>query len=74
MIEFPLRCRPVTSSTLSPAAALPYFATEAHYLALAGRLAAALQDRHLALVIGDPPADPQLLSEALRKVTQARRR
>ena len=63
----------MTSSTSSPAAAVPYFATEAHYLSLAGRLAAALQDRHLVLVTGDPPADPQLLSEALRKVTQARR-
>jgi hypothetical protein len=72
VIEFPLRCRPVTSSTSSPAAAVPYFATEAHYLSLAGRLAAALQDRRLVLVTGDPPADPQLLSEALRKVTQAR--
>jgi hypothetical protein len=73
VIEFPLRCRPVTSSTSSPAAAVPYFATETHYLSLAGRLAAALQDRRLVLVTGDPPADPQLLSEALRKVTQARR-
>ena len=73
MIELPLRYRPVTSSTSSSAAAVPYFATEAHYLSLAGRLAAALEDRRLVLVTGDPPADPQLLSEALRKVTHARR-
>ena len=59
--------------TSSPAAAVPYFATEAHYLSLAGRLAAALQDGGLVLVTGDPSANPQLLSEALRKVARARR-
>ena len=64
---------PVTSMTSSPAAAVPYFATEAHYLSLAGRLAAALQDGGLVLVTGDPSANPQLLSEALRKVARARR-
>jgi hypothetical protein len=77
-----LRCRLVISSARSPATnasatAEPgsdYFATEAHYLSLAGRLvAAASRDGRLVLVIGDPPANPQLISEALRKVTQGRR-
>jgi hypothetical protein len=76
-----LRCCLVISSARSPATTafataepgFDYFATEAHYLSLAGRLAAASRDRRLVLVLGDPPANPQLISEALRKVTQGRR-
>lgn len=51
-----------------------YLATEAHYRSLAGRITAALSDSggSLVLVTGDPPADPALLSQALRKTAEAR--
>jgi hypothetical protein len=50
-----------------------YFATEAHYLSIAGRIVAALQSGgNFALVTSDPPASPDLLSEALRNATGSR--
>jgi hypothetical protein len=70
----------VISSVASPAesasaAVRPlseYFATETHYLSLAGRASAALRDGCLVLVTGDPPVSSQLISDALRRVTQGR--
>lgn len=45
-----------------------YLATETHYLSVAGRIAPALRERaSFVLVAGDPPPDPQLLSQALRR-------
>jgi hypothetical protein len=58
-----------TSSTL--AAIEPhgdYFASRAHYQSLARRIAAVLRSGGFVLVTGDPPADPQSLSQALRDV------
>jgi hypothetical protein len=50
-----------------------YLATEAHYLALAGRIVGALLGGSgFALLTGDPPASPQLLSQALSKATESR--
>jgi hypothetical protein len=50
-----------------------YFATEAHYLSVAHRIAAALRDGGgFVLVTGDPPAIPHLLSQALRKSSLSR--
>jgi hypothetical protein len=52
-----------------------YFASEPHYLSVAGRVLAALGGKGgFVLVTGDPPADPQLLSQALRKVAGLRYR
>jgi hypothetical protein len=56
-------------------AASGYLASEAHYLSVAGRILAALhRDVSVVLVTGDPTADPQLLSQALRKLTGSRHR
>jgi hypothetical protein len=54
-------------------AASSYLASELHYLSVAGRILGALggKDR-LVLVTGDPPVDPQPLSEALRKLAGSR--
>jgi hypothetical protein len=50
----------------TPASGSEYFDTEAHYLALAGRIVAALRrGSNFALLIGDPPANPVILSRAL---------
>lgn len=76
-----MRCSLVTSSALSlitnasPTVELSrrYIATEAHYLSLADRIAGAARERRLVLVTGDPPADPQLIFEALRLVTKGHR-
>jgi hypothetical protein len=52
-----------------------YLASEAHCLSVAGRILAALhRDVSVVLVIGDPTADPQLLSQALRKLAGSRHR
>src|SRR5437660_1674099 len=47
-----------------------YLASDVHYEALARRIVAALRgdSRPFVLVTGDPPADPQVLSEALGNV------
>jgi len=47
-----------------------YVASAEHYQAIAGRIAGALRDgsASFVLVTGDPPADPEALSEALRHV------
>ena len=56
-----------------PAAA--YLASEPHYLSVAGRILAELQSgQSLISVAGDPPADPQLLYQALRKLAGSRHR
>jgi hypothetical protein len=62
---------------LSSAAPVPnrarsdYTTSAAHYEAVARRIVAALRDgdRLIVLVIGDPPADPEALSQALGNVT-----
>jgi hypothetical protein len=43
-----------------------YYASAAHYQAIAKRILGAWRERHFVLVTGDPPADPQALSTALR--------
>ena len=66
-----------SSSGGAPAveAASGYLASEAHYLSVAGRILAALHgDVSVVLVTGDPAADPQLLSQALRKLAGSRHR
>ena len=61
----------LADSSSSPAFATPhagedYFATEAHYLSLAGRLVAALRRGAVFVFLtGDPPPDPLLLTRAL---------
>ena len=56
-------------------AASSYLASEQHYLSVAGRILAALGGKgSLVLVTGDPPADSQPLSQALRKLAGSRRR
>jgi len=50
----------------TPTSGSEYFDTEAHYLALAGRIVAALRrGSNFVLLIGDPPANPVILSRAL---------
>src|SRR5271169_3507188 len=50
-----------------------YLASEPHYLSVASRILAALSGKgSLVLVTGDPPADPQPLSQALRKLAGSR--
>ncbi len=50
-----------------------YLASEPHYLSVAGRILAALRGKGtLVLVTGDPPANPELLSQALRKLGGSR--
>ncbi len=54
-------------------AASGYLASELHYLAVARRILAALGGKgSLVLVTGDPSADPQPLSQALRKLAGSR--
>src|SRR5260370_40717440 len=51
----------------TPRAGDDYFASEAHYAALAGRIVAGLRGGpRPVLVIGDPPPNPLLLSPGLR--------
>src|SRR5271169_4061187 len=65
---------------LSSAAFVPvgdrahYIASAAHYEVVARRIVAALRDggRPLVLVTGDPPADPEVLAEALGNVARPR--
>ena len=64
---------PVTDPSATAEPGSDYFATETHYLSLARRLAAASGDRRLVLVTGDPPADPKLISAALRNVMRGHR-
>ncbi len=71
--------RPAVSSSSGVAPAVEgasgYLASEAHYLSVAGRVLAALRsDVSVVLVTGDPTADPQLLSQALRKLAGSRYR
>src|SRR5713101_8226548 len=50
----------------APDAGNDYFATEAHYLSLAGRIVAALRrGPSLVLVTGDPSPSPHVLGPAL---------
>jgi hypothetical protein len=50
-----------------------YYATEAHYLSFARRIAAALRaGGTFVLVTGDPPPGPYQISQALRKATESR--
>ena len=66
-----------SSSGGAPAveAASGYLASEAHCLSVAGRILAALHgDVSVVLVTGDPAADLQLLSQALRKLAGSRHR
>lgn len=63
---------PAESASSAVRSVSEYLATEAHYLSLAGRISAALRDRRLVLVTGDPPVSSQLISDALRKVSQGR--
>jgi hypothetical protein len=66
-----------TPGYLSSAALVPvglrshYVASAAHYQVVARRIVAALRDRGrpMVLLTGDPPADPEVLSEALGNVT-----
>jgi len=66
---------PLATSSSSVAFATPhagedYFATEAHYLSLAGRIVAALrQGSVFVLLTGDPPPDPLLFSRVLEIAT-----
>lgn len=56
-------------------AAAGYLASEPHYRSVAGRILAALGGKStLVLVTGDPPADPEPLSQALRKLGGSRHR
>ena len=56
-------------------AASDYFVSEPHYLSVAGRILAALGGKlSLVVVTGDPRADPQPLSQALRKLAGSRHR
>jgi hypothetical protein len=75
------RCGIVISSAspaspdASPAAEAgpDYYATEAHYLSFARRIAAALRaGGTFFLVTGDPPPGPHQISQALRKATESR--
>ncbi len=71
--------RAAASNSADGAAALEtasgYLASEPHYLSVAGRVLAALGGKGgLVLVTGDPPADPQPLSQALRKLAGSRHR
>lgn len=61
----------VSSAALFPVGSRShYLASAAHYELVARRIVAALRDggRSMVLVTGDPPADPQVLSEALGNV------
>jgi len=50
----------------APDAGADYFATEAHYSALAGRIVTRLQEGPgFVLITGDPPPDPRRLAPAL---------
>ena len=71
--------RAAVSNSADGAAALEtasgYLASEPHYLSVAGRVLVALGGKGgLVLVTGDPPADPQPLSQALRKLAGSRHR
>ena len=50
----------------TPEAGYDYFATEAHYRSLAGRIVAAFAESGIVLVTGEPRAYAQILSQALR--------
>ncbi len=50
-----------------------YFATEAHYLSVAGRIVGALRAGNLVVVAGDPSGDHHALSEALHTVAPSHR-
>jgi hypothetical protein len=64
-----------SNETAAVEGASDYLASEAHYLSVAGRILAALGGKDkLVLVTGDPPVDPQPLSEALRKLAGSRHR
>jgi hypothetical protein len=71
---------PAASSNSSDRAAVVeaasgYLASEPHYLFVASRILAALGGKaSLVLVTGDPSADPQPLSQALRKLAGTRHR
>ena len=58
---------PLSSTAFAtPHAGEDYFATEAHYLSLAGRLVAALRRGAVFVFLtGDPPPDALLLTRAL---------
>jgi hypothetical protein len=68
----------ISSSSDGPAvveATSGYLASEAHYLSVAGRILSALRsDGSVVLITGDPTADSQALSQALRKLAGSRHR
>jgi hypothetical protein len=66
---------PLSSGALSaPVAGSDFFATDAHYQSLAGRIVAALHGgARSILVTGDPPVSPHLLSRALTTAAGQRR-
>jgi hypothetical protein len=59
-----------SAALVSVGARSNYIASAAHYEAVARRIVAALRDgdRPMVLVTGEPPADPEVLSEALGNV------
>ena len=54
-----------TRAFASPEAGFDYFLTEAHYRSLGARIIATLGGFDVVVVTGDPPPNPQLLSNAL---------
>jgi hypothetical protein len=60
---------PASPPFAAPDAGNDYFASEAHYLSLAGRIVAGLrEDVSFVLVTGHPPPDPRLLAPALSRI------
>jgi hypothetical protein len=71
----PARASNSSSGAATVEAPSSYLASEQHYLSVARRILAALGGKgSLVLVTGDPPADPQPLSQALRKLAGSRHR
>src|SRR5215813_6668881 len=64
-----LRTQHLASDALGTAGASDYFSSDKHYASLARRIVAALRcGGSWVLIMGDPPADPQGLSQALSNV------
>ena len=54
-----------------PQTAADFFATDGHYRYLAGRISSTLSEGRFVLVIGDPPASPEMLCRALTSAAAA---
>jgi hypothetical protein len=65
--------RPVPDAAGAVEPGSDYFATEAHYLSVAGRIVTALRDGSLVLVAGDPSGDSDPLCEALDTIAPSHR-